>query len=147
MTAKEKNRSKPVSHSIELNLTGNVSGQVAVGENISQTQKIQTGLETLTDFERKMLFDLIAELKKEVVHESPVGKQEAALEKVTELEQAITAEEPDISTMEHIRNWFVSNVPQIAGTVTGLIVNPIVGQMAEAAGEAVTQEFKNRFRI
>ena len=131
------------SQGVTVNIDGSVSGQVAVGKNIKQT--IQAGTPKLTKEELKTLVELIAGLKQQVSAEAPVDKKESALEKVSELEQAITDKKPDVSTMEYVRNWFVKNIPGLAGAVTGLVVNPLVGKLVEAAGETVAQEFKRRF--
>jgi len=128
-----------------ITITGDVSGQIAVGENIGQTQSLQAGNSNLTEQELQTLSELIESLKQQVSSEAPPDKKEPALERVSELEQAITAEEPDISTMEYVKNWFIKNVPQLAGAVTGLVVNPIVGKLVEAAGETIAHEFKRRF--
>jgi hypothetical protein len=126
-------------------ISGNVSGQVAVGENIHQAQSLQAGPSRLTEAELKSLSELIESLRAQVESEAPPEKKAPALERVSELEQAITAKEPDVSTMEYVKNWFVKNIPQLAGTVTSVVINPIVGKLVEAAGETVVNEFKRRF--
>ncbi len=135
------------SQGVTVNIDGNVSGQVAVGKNIKQAQALRAGAPKLTQAELKALAELIAGLKQQVSVEAPTDKKEPALEKVSELEQAITDKKPDVSTMEYVRNWFVKNIPGLAGAVTGLVVNPLVGKLVEAAGETVAQEFKRRFSI
>lgn len=77
--------------------------------------------------------------------EAPPEKKEAALERVQELEEAVTAEKPDLTTMEYVKQWFVKNLPGLAGAVTGVVVNPIVGKLVEAAGDALAAEFRRRF--
>ena len=67
------------------------------------------------------------------------------MERVDELEQAITEEKPDLSTMEYVKNWFVRNLPGLAGTVTSVVVHPIVGKLVEAGGDALVGEFRRRF--
>ncbi len=131
------------SQGVTVNIAGNVSGQVAVGKNIKQA--LRASAPKLTQAELKTLEELIAGLKQQVSAVAPVDKKESALEKVSELEQAITDKKPDISTMEYVRNWFVKNIPGLAGAVTGLVVNPLVGKLVEAAGETIAQEFKRRF--
>ena len=64
---------------------------------------------------------------------------------MNELQQAVAEEKPDLTTMEYVRNWFAKNVPALAGAVTGVIVNPIVGKLVEAAGETLSEEFRRRF--
>jgi hypothetical protein len=132
---------------VTVSINGDVSGQVAVGKNIKQAQSVRVGTSNLTEKELKTLSELIEALKQQVSTEAPPDKKEPALEKVSELEKAITDEKPDLSTMEYVRNWFVKNIPALAGTVTSLVVNPIVGKLVEAAGETIAQEFKRRFGI
>ena len=138
-------KKRPQPPSIDARISGSVSGQVAIGENITQTQHVQASSAPITEADLQTLRSLIADLKAQVASTAPADKQATALEKVSELEEAITVKEPDISTMEYVRNWFVKNIPQLAGAVTGLVVNPIVGKLVEAAGETVAHEFKRRF--
>jgi hypothetical protein len=145
MTAKIKPRHASRKPNIKTYISGPVSGQVAIGENITQTQTIKAKGMGVTEADLAALHEMMAELKKQIISTAPVDKQTAALEKVSELQEAITAKKPNLSTLESIRNWFVKNLPQLAGTVTGLIVNPIVGKLVEAAGETIANEFKRRF--
>lgn len=147
MSSNPKARNVSEKKSISAHISGSVSGQLAIGENITQTQRIQTGSAAVTEAELETLRNLIVELKEQVGALAPAEKQSTALEKASELEEAILAKEPDLTTMEYIRNWFVKNIPQLAGTVTSVVVNPIVGKLVEAAGETVAHEFKRRFGI
>ena len=131
--------------SVETRISGSVSGQIAIGENITQTQTVQAASAHVTEADLQTLRDLIADLKAQIASTVPADTQATALEKVSELEEAVTAKKPDVSTMEYVKNWFVKNIPQLAGAVTGLVVNPIVGKLVEAAGETVAHEFKRRF--
>jgi hypothetical protein len=147
MTSKPKAQDFSEKKSISASISGSVSGQLAIGENITQTQHVQTGSAAVTAAELETLKNLIADLKAQVAASVPLEKQATALEKTSELEGAILAKEPDVTTMEYVRNWFVKNIPPLAGAVTGLVVNPIVGKLVEAAGETVAHEFKRRFGI
>lgn len=130
-----------------IHIEGDVSGQIAIGHSIQQTQSTtnaslqvsQTDLETL-----RILFE---DMKSQITQTVPRDQQQEALEKISELEGAITNKKPDLTTMEYVRNWFGKNVPQLAGAVAGLVVHPIVGKLVEAAGEALAHEFKRRFEI
>lgn len=133
------------SQGVTITVGGNLSGQMAVGEDISQVQSVQAGAASLTEAELKTLAELIAGLKQQVSTEAPPDQKEPALEKVAELEQTITAEKPDVSKIENVRDWFVKHIPGLAGAVTGLVVNPIVGKLVEAGGDMIAQEFKRRF--
>lgn len=135
-----KNKSK---QGISANITGNVSGQVAVGQNINQSKTEVHS--SVTSQEMEELRQLLAQLRSKVESETPADKKDAALERVNELEQAVTDEKPDLSTMEYVRNWFVKNLPGVAGAVVSIVVHPIVGKLVEAAGDALTSDFKKRF--
>jgi hypothetical protein len=122
-----------------------VSGQVAIGNNNVQTQNISRDSVTITKDELEALNKMFKEVKEQVAQEAPADMQEKALEKVTELEEAVKTEKPDITTMEYVKNWFGKNLPQLAGAVTSLVVNPIVGKLVQVAGDTIAQEFKRRF--
>jgi hypothetical protein len=126
-------------------ISGDVSGQVAVGKGITQTQTVGAARPEVTEAELAELRQALANLKAWVEAEAPPEKKEAALERVEELEEAVTAEEPDLTTMEYVKRWFVKNLPGLAGTVTSVVVHPIVGKLVEAAGDALAAEFRRRF--
>lgn len=129
---------------IEANISGNISGQVAVGKGITQTQTIlQTGGKPTAE-ELSQLKQLFDDLTSSITASSS-GDKDKALERVEELREAVTADEPDVSTMEYVKKWFGKNLPEFAGNVTGLVVHPIVGKLVHAAGDAVVGEFKRRF--
>ena len=118
---------------------GDVSGgQVAVGKHISQT---------LTKTESVQFEQMFEDLKAEVEQKAPPEEKKEAVAKVTELKEAITAKEPDVSKMEAVRNWFIKHLPTVAGSVTGLIINPLVGKLVQAGGDALAATFKRRFGI
>lgn len=124
---------------ISGNITGNVSGQVAVGKNIAQTQQIGSR-ETLTEAERAELQQLFAELKARVASDLPEDQQPSALERVDEFEEALTAEEPDLTTVQYVKRWFIKRVPSFAGVITGVLVHPLVGKQVQSAGNALAEE-------
>jgi len=137
------NKKDKPDQSVSANISGDVSGQVAVGQNINQskTEIHRAG----TTAEMQELRQMLAQLKSQVESEAPADKKESALERVDELEQAITEKKPDLSTMEYVRNWFVKNLPGMAGAVVSVVVHPIVGKLVEAAGDELTADFKKRF--
>jgi hypothetical protein len=118
---------------------GNVSGQVAIGRDIAQTQTVLTAAETAE------LAQAFAGLRDKVAAEAPPEQRQAALERVDELEQAVQKEQPDLTTMEYVRKWFGDHLPTLAGAVTGIVVHPLVGRLVEAAGDAAVAEFRRRF--
>src|SRR2546428_2818821 len=127
-----------------VSIGGSVSGQVAFGRDITQTQ-ISSAVEPVSQAELTDLREAIADIKAEVVRQAPPDKQTAAIERLDELHQAITAGKPEVSTMDYVRNWFVKNVPTLAGAVTSIVVNPIVGRLVQAGGDTLVADFKRRF--
>ena len=133
--------------SINATISGPVSGQVAVGKMITQTQNIGAPAEKPGEEEMAALRAAFEALREQVAAASgvPEAQKDAARERVKELEDAVTAPEPDLSTMEYVRNWFVKNLPSLAGAVTGVVVNPIVGKLVAVAGDTLSAEFQRRF--
>jgi hypothetical protein len=122
--------------------TRDVSGsQFAVGHDIEQ----RNVREAPTEADVRDLLQLLAALRAQVESEAPVEQRAAAVAKVDELAEALAQPEPDLATMESVRNWFVRRLPALAGGVTGVLINPIVGKLVGAAGDALAAEFKRRF--
>ncbi len=132
---------------INANISGQVSGQVGVGKDITQTQAIGAEPPKITETESAELRKILADLKAQVEAEAPPDKRDGALERVEELGKAVTAKEPDLTTMEYVKKWFGNNLPTLAGAVTGVVINPIVGKVVEAAGQGLAAEFRRRFGI
>lgn len=119
--------------------SGNITGsQVVIGDG---------NVITIAQNERKVLQRQFSAIKKNIKKSAPPDKQDEALRKVAELQGNVLSDKPDPSSMARIRDWFVKHLPGIAGAVTGTIVNPIVGKLVEAAGDAVAGEFKRRFGV
>jgi hypothetical protein len=137
------NNSEP-NQSISPTISGDVSGQVAVGNNIHQSRS--ENHQTVTTGEVQELQALLAQLKSKVEVEAPADKKAAALERVDELQQAIAEKKPDLSTMEYVKNWFGKHIPGLAGAVVSIVVHPIVGKLVEAAGDMLAVDFSKRFR-
>lgn len=127
---------------------GNVSdrSQVAVGQNIAQTQTHHAP-PVVTEADMAQLHQMFEELKAKVAREAPPAEKDKAIDRVDELKEAITAKEPDLTTMQYIKNWFGKNLPSVAGSVVGLIVHPIVGKLVEVGGEALASTFRKQFGI
>jgi hypothetical protein len=127
---------------------GNVSdrSQVAVGHHIEQSQ-VHGAPPVMTEAEMVQLRQMFEELKTKIAQEAPAVEKDKALERVDELHEAVTAKEPDLTTMEYVRNWFVKNLPSVAGSVVSLIVHPLVGKLVEVGGEAIATTFRKRFGI
>ena len=139
----------PVEQHIGPSLTigGDVggAGQVAVGEGIIQIQTTVGPLPAMTEVDPIELRGLLTELKARVADETQPEKKDAALERVQELEEAITATIPDLTTMEYVERWFTRHLPELAGAVTCIVVHPVVVKLVRAAGDELVAEFRRRF--
>ncbi len=134
---------------IRVTIGGSVQegGQVGVGRNISQSY-VRTHTEGRTAVTEADLAELriaIEAVKAQIVAEAPPDQQAAALERVDKLEEAVVAGKPDLTTLNRIRNWFGKNLPKLAGSVTGLIIHPVVGKIVEAAGDLAARQFRELF--
>ena len=122
---------------------GSVSGPVHTGKGDIIVERWDVRGVTAADLEA--LRALFAGLQERVAAEAPPELADEAQSQVNTLEKAATAKEPDLSTMERVRDWFVEHLPSIAGSVTSLLVNPILGKVVEAAGDLAAGELRRRF--
>lgn len=142
----EKKDKTPKDEGDSFNVTiGSHSSDIVIGKNIQQIKGSPQAKAEVTEADLDELRQLFAALKETVVAEAPPEKKSAALERVEELEEAVSPEKPDLTTMEYVKKWFLRNLPQVAGSVTSLLVHPIVGKVVEAAGELAADELKRRF--
>jgi len=124
---------------------GDVSdgSQVAVGKGITQTQTRPV----VTAEDRAQLQQLFDELRARIEREVVEGDKEKALERVDELNQAVTAKEPDLTTMEYVKNWFGKNVPSVASSILEFFSQPVVTKFVAAGGKALAATFRERFGV
>lgn len=118
---------------------GPIYGPTHVGTGNLSVQSMSYGLQA------NDLAALFAGLSKTVQEQTPAEKKPEAMQKVAELKSAIQSGKPDVNRMGSVLDWFKKHVPQLAGAVTSVIVNPIVGQLVEAAGDVVVAAFRRRF--
>ena len=124
---------------------GDVSdgSQVAVGKGITQMQTRPV----VTAEDRAQLQQLFDVLRTRIEQEVAEGDKEKALERVDELNQAVTAKEPDLTTMEYVKNWFGKNVPSVASSILEFFSQPIVAKFVAAGGKALAATFRERFGV
>jgi hypothetical protein len=130
---------------INATISGPVSGQVAIGSGINQVNVMGRTDPQVTQADLDELHEALAKVKAQVESDAAPEKKAAALERLDELEEAVTAEKPDLTTMEYVKRWFARYLPELAGAVTGVIIHPIVGKLVEAAGDGLAAEFKHHF--
>jgi len=127
---------------IQATIGANAS-QVAVGKNIRQQQNSSSAEITQADLQQ--IQALFADLKQQIEQQAPPDKKAAALERVDELQQEITSKKPELSTFDYVKSWFGKNIPTLLGSVTSLIVNPLVGKVVETASGLAAEAIKRRF--
>lgn len=130
---------------IRATVTGDVSGQIAVGDQNVQQQTIVEA--RLSHEEVEELRGLFAALREVVTAEARPEEQDAALEQVEELEEALTAETPDLSAMERVKGWFGEKLPAAGKAVGNLLRHPVVAKLVGAAGDALAAEFRRRLGL
>jgi hypothetical protein len=141
----EMDRYPQTTSNITANFNGSINGgQFAIGNGNTQIAVMAPPSRTSPP-DLESLRQELAALKQRISAEAPGDRMDKALEKVIELEEAVTAEEPDLSTMEYVRGWFGKHLPNLAGAVHGVIMNPTVGRLVETAGDALANEFRRRF--
>jgi hypothetical protein len=127
---------------ISANITGPVQGQVAVGKGIRQRQEGVSMSIEVSAADLAELHQAFADLKNEVAAAAPPESKDAAVQRLDELEEAITADKPDLTTVQYVKRWFAKNLPALAGSVTGILVHPVVGKLVQSAGEAIAGRFQ-----
>jgi hypothetical protein len=120
---------------------GSASGQTAIGQDITQ---IHTEAAPVSEAELAELRQAIDSLKTQVPEQAPPDKQAQAVQHLEELHEAVTAPKPELSTIEYVRNWFIKNIPTMAGAVTSIVLGPIVGRLVQAGGDVLAADFKRR---
>lgn len=122
---------------VRATVTGNVSGQVAVGTGNVQHQVV--GGAAVTGAELAELRALLAAARRDVADQAPADKRGPAIERLDELDEAIDGDDPDLlrTTVEYVKRWFTRQLPDLAGTVVGVLVHPVLGRIVAAAGGAV----------
>jgi len=127
---------------IEAHVTGPVQGQVAIGRDIAQQQSVGAMAVEVTPDERAQLQQALAELRSQITALAPPERCGPALERIDELEEAIAAPRPDLTTMQYVRGWFAKHLPAVAGSVAGVVIHPVVGKLVAAAGDAAVAQFE-----
>jgi hypothetical protein len=116
-------------------VTGPVQGAVAVGKDISQQQEVGSMELTLTDAEMAEVKTLFAGLREQISAAVRESERRAALERVDELEEAVVADRPDLTTIEYVKQWFARKLPAAAGLVASVLVHPLIGAIVQRAGD------------
>lgn len=127
-------------------IEGSISGQVAVGNGNIQTQTIGSpSAPSASNADQSVLNAILAELKNTVADGAPADKRDAALERLDEFGEALTAQAPDLATMEYVQGWFARQAPPLGEAITAILAHPVIVQWIESSGEDIAAEFRRRF--
>ncbi len=135
----------PAGRSIKAEIGNVTQGQVAVGEDITQSQTVVNTSAPPTAEELKELTAEFAKLKAQVERDAPPDVRDEAVRQTEALQQATIAEKPDVSVMASAKKWFLDHAPGLLGAVTSVVINPIVGKIVDSAGQAIANEYRKWF--
>jgi hypothetical protein len=125
---------------VSASVTGSTSGQVAIGNDNEQNQTLgDAAVAAVTEAERERVRLAFAQLREQVAAQAPADQRGPAVERVEELEQAVFAEQPDLTTIQYVTRWFRRNLPSLAGAVSGLVVTPLVGGLVHVATDRLVE--------
>lgn len=141
-TQSQNNRVAVGNHNMQID---NVHGLNLTLGGRGHRQSLYQNRAPVAESDLAVLQRIFAGLRAQIAAEAPTEQKTAALVKIDELEDAIEMGQPDLSTMESVKNWFTTHMPTFAGAVTSVVVHPIVGKLVEAAGDMLAADFRDRF--
>jgi hypothetical protein len=120
---------------------------VVIGNNISHVNQTisEPRQAQVSETDLAVIAFLFRELQNQVATQAPPEKKAAALERVGELHEAITATESDYETMVYVRKWFGKNIPHLVRLVSEVLTNPLIGKVVEARGGPTAAKLKQQF--
>ncbi len=111
--------------------------QMIVGDRNTVTQHLG-----LSPQEAAELADVFAQLKSAIALQAPADRRAEAIAQAQQLQLAVVGEQPNPRAVRRVLRWFRAHAPQLAGTVTAVLVNPLVGKLVDGAGAAVSERFR-----
>lgn len=105
--------------------------QLAVGEHNVLEQRVGLAAsERLDPVELQALVRELAAMRELVAARASAEQREEALGRVGELEAAtVAADEPEPGRLARGYRWFLQNVPDVAESVSSLLLGPLVGKL------------------
>lgn len=139
----------------QVNIGGDVSGQVAVGNTGSTLQVGQVSggqmnvdgaayrASTITEADVDELRRWITDVRERLSVDAPPALREEAVARLAALQEAIFNQPPDIPAMETSLVWFREHVPRLAGAVLhSIILHPVTRRRAQLSGEDVAAAYR-----
>ena len=113
-----------------------IEGTGAVGRESTVIVLKQYEIETVN----RLFADLNSQLRS--VPDISEDKRNEAIIKAEELNNEIIKEKPELGKIEQLKGWLKDSVPEVAGAVTSLFVNPVIGKVVEKAGGMISERIK-----
>ncbi|MGW7541153.1 hypothetical protein ACWGKQ_08535 [Streptomyces sp. NPDC054770] len=132
---------------VTIRVGRDATGQITVGHHVTAEQHQTTTVTPATEpvVDGADLPTAIAGLRN-LIETAGLDANVAAdaLAKLDELEEAVTADVPDLATMEHVQGWFRRRLPPLADAVRHFLLGPLVTSTVSAAGDELAQELTRR---
>lgn len=130
-----------------VDISGGVTdSQIAIGSQITQTKTV-VPIKVIGEEGVAQLSAEIAEIRRLVDAQASPETRSEALRQVEQLEESVLSGAPKLSKLAAARSWFADHLPAIAGSVTSLVVHPLVGRLVGAAGDVMVAEFRRLFGV
>src|SRR4051812_13185685 len=107
-----------------IEVHGNTSGQIIVGNQNTVTMIIDAGRAGITEDDRDEMRTLLDELRAKVKVEVPEEVKEAAQQEVRALSKEVEADQPDASRIKRAIEWIGDKLPAMAEWANKAILNP-----------------------
>jgi hypothetical protein len=113
--------------------------QISVGDHNALEQRIGTAArERLGPRELETLARELGRVRELAAAQSGPLTRDEALSRVDELEAAtIGADQPEPGRLARVYRWFVENAPDVAESVSSLLLGPLVGKLVGAGSGAI----------
>jgi hypothetical protein len=122
---------RPGGGSIQVTVSGPMSGQLAVGNHNTQ---IQAPAPALPDAELQRLRVAFEQLQARVAGEAPPEHRDQAMGQMAKLERAVFADKPALEEIAEAPEWFERDTPKLAGLIRDQVVRPIMGVLGRSGG-------------
>jgi hypothetical protein len=122
----------PGGGSIQVTVSGPMSGQLAVGNDNTQ---IQAPAAALSDAELQRLRAAFEQLQARVAREAPPQHWDQAMEQIAKLERAVFTNKPALDTIAEAPEWFERDTPKLAGSIRDQVVRPIMDTLGRSGGD------------
>lgn len=119
---------------ISAHVAGPVSGQVAVGKHIVQEQAATGAAPEVSAAEKAELARVFAHLQDRIRTETPPSAVSGALDRLDELEEAVYEDEPDVTTIKYVQEWFAEQLPRLASPVAEVADHPVFRKLVHGGG-------------